>query len=431
MGETKRIRHQNINKPSHQSKPNATNNSDNMALVTDYLQRKNKNVNPDNVLTLQRTLGNKFVNNMLDSGDSATSKRRATTRKVQRVTANQKIQRLAYDDPPPWGTVTVKRSGEGQAGVFFIKQGEDKVVLKPLDDVGNVEFANDFMEEGMGFEAPQVKSYEKSSTEGQALEELLIANKDKGRDEDEVENQVNAANYFMVMSLVEGKSIQTLDDDEAAAFITDQQAMKDVGKMMAADSWLGNTDRLVGGNVNLGNFFYAAAGTINARVTTIDNDSKFVKGAFNARGNLTGDLDNKLSWMEMLMDGTNRMGVIGMFLSKFKQVHKNNPNTLAALDEQFVKDNVSIGIDEGFQQMANVFSTNMDLVRKLRGYTDNGNRNYSSAKAMSEYVKEREGGTSKEDAVEKLKSYVTYRAKQDKTIKGFKWASNLITKRGF
>jgi hypothetical protein len=211
--------------------------------------------------------------------------------------------------------------------------------------------------------------------------------------------------------------------------------MKDVGRLMAADAWLGNTDRLVGGNVNLGNFFYAAAGTLNAKVKTIDNDSKFQEGSFNARGNLDGNLDSKMRWINMLLEDPTP--IIKSFISKFRQLHtgQGHNNAVAAIDEDFIIANVFTGINTGFAEMADVFHNNMDLVRSLKTineeYGESTNRNYSAAKGLGLYTEKVKGGVPSNQAIEKLKTYVEYRAKQDKTIKGFKWVSNLFNKRGF
>ena len=254
--------------------------------LEEFIQRAVDNpgehtLTPAVVQTLQRTHGNHFVQRLVAQARQKNAARGKTSKADLKVTPRGSgfVQRLAYDDPPAsWNADAVRRSGEGVAGVFFVDKGPDTVVVKPLDDPGNVEFANKFMEEGMGFEAPQTMSYAKTSGDGTTIKDLLVANKHVGRTPDEVETQIAGANYFVVMDMVAGKSIQRLDDNEAMGFITDANALKDVGRLMMADAFLGNTDRLVGGNVNLGNFFYAAAGTINAKVTTIDNDSKFQQG---------------------------------------------------------------------------------------------------------------------------------------------------------
>jgi hypothetical protein len=129
--------------------------------------------------------------------------------------------------------------------------------------------------------------------------------------------------------------------------------------------------------------------------------------------------------------------IIKSFISKFRQLHtgQGHNNAVAAIDEDFIIANVFTGINTGFAEMADVFHNNMDLVRSLKTineeYGESTNRNYSAAKGLGLYTEKVKGGVPSNQAIEKLKTYVEHRAKQDKTIKGFKWVSNLFNKRGF
>ena len=104
------------------------------------------------------------------------------------------------------------------------------------------------------------------------------------------------------MSKVGGKSIKTLDDTEATQFIQDDGALEAVGRIMVADAFLGNTDRLLW-SINLGNFFYAAAGAMATDVVrTIDNESNFVALQYNQRGDLDLNSAMRLSFIDNLLD---------------------------------------------------------------------------------------------------------------------------------
>jgi hypothetical protein len=128
------------------------------------------------------------------------------------------VQRLAIGDAPTtWGGAPVSRSGEGRDGVFFVGPGGARVVVKPLRSTGNVEYANYFMRQ-MGLTAPATVRYAKTSREGQAITRLLMANQDKGRDSDEVKTQVENASAYLVMEMLSGTSIQTLDDAKQPSF---------------------------------------------------------------------------------------------------------------------------------------------------------------------------------------------------------------------
>ncbi|MEH2275722.1 MAG: DUF4157 domain-containing protein [Nostoc sp.] len=338
------------------------------------------------------------------------------------------IQRLTYTDrPTTWTPVDqVTRSEEGLFGVFFVRKGTDTIVVRPTDDPGNVEFANKFLAQGMGFQAPELKTYKKNEAEGTAIENLLLANTNAGKTPDEIQQQVDAANYYIVMSKIDGKSIQTLDDNEAATFIQDRAALTDVGRLMVADAFIGNDDRLVGGTVNLGNFFYQVAGQFQqAGIATIDNDSNF-----RASTPDMNYLGNKLAKIEILIHQTNRNQYINQFINRFRQAHGNNPNALQAVNDNFVINNVSAGITRGLQDMANVFQTNRDLIRSLHSindtYGETETRDVSTAKGLAQYVANRVGNVNQTTAVERLRSYIEYRAKRNKTPKGLKWVRKIL-----
>ena len=68
------------------------------------------------------------------------------------------IQRLAHSDPPTtWRADSVTRSGDGIKGVFFVKDGNDMVIVKPIDDPTNIDYANTVMG-SLGFAAPDIPS---------------------------------------------------------------------------------------------------------------------------------------------------------------------------------------------------------------------------------------------------------------------------------
>jgi Domain of unknown function (DUF4157)/Actin-fragmin kinase, catalytic len=343
------------------------------------------------------------------------------------------ISRLAYNDSPTtWNPVDqVKRSGEGAQGVYFVNKGSKMVVVKPSSkDTGNVEFANKFLKEGMGFETPEMLTYSKNSSEGQAITNLL-KNPPNGEIvkglSGQVEEQIEGANYYSVMSSVEGRAIQTLSDLEAAEFIQNASALQDVGRLMASDAFLGNVDRLAG-QVNLCNFFYQAAkGLDPGKVATIDNDSSFGAGKINKEGNLEGDLETKQYILDLLIDPTRRTTAIGLFIKKFRNAHKDNKNAIAAVDDNFVQAQVSVGVDKGLADLAEVFTTNIELVRSLKSvnekYGEGDKRDLSAGKGLAHYVEDRiSKHKTKEKATAQLKKYVTYRAKRSKASNnGFKW----------
>lgn len=186
--------------PAHTRQPN----------INQVLQRAQSNpdlLQVNDLLNLQRNIGNRKTQGLLQ-------RQKQETYQPKVKSLSQMIQRFSWDDDPStWQNIdSVTRSGEGAAGVFFFKKGNEKVVVKPHGGTGHrIDFANKFLSSKMGFDAPNMKVYAKTSPQGQKLEEILRANKNAGRNANEVEEQLNLNSHFLVMSIVKGQSIQTLD----------------------------------------------------------------------------------------------------------------------------------------------------------------------------------------------------------------------------
>jgi len=201
---------------------------------------------------------------------------------VQRAPApaDPAVQRLAINDAPSaWRGQPVRRSGEGAAGVYFVGPPGQEVVVKPLLSTGNVEYAHKFLGH-MDVQAPAFKRYDIGSSEGKAIKKFLRANNTAEhpleRATGDLEMQLSSASAFLVMEMVQGPTLQGAGEDEARQFLGDTQALRQIGRTMVADAFLGNGDRIVGPTVNLGNFLYQVANAIAPnRLHAIDNDSKF------------------------------------------------------------------------------------------------------------------------------------------------------------
>lgn len=356
--------------------------------------------------------------------------------------ASRMLQRLAYVDPPSsWGAVTITRSGEGAKGVYLITSGSDQIVVKPMGAAAPTQYANKVMQQAMGLEAPLTTTYTKGSVEGAQIATLLTTGPVRGaRTDKETRDVVKRSTYFVVMNSVAGKSIQRLDDTEATEFIRNDDALKSVGRIMVADAFLGNMDRLIGASVNLGNFFYAVATTTTpGAVGTVDNESIFESVNYDVSGNITGNLAKKLSLVERLIDSVKREWFIDQFLNKFRMVHERDGHTGAvdALDARVdqAKTAISQGIDDTLDDIAYVFKTNMDLVRDVAVSTEAeslAKRDRDTAKGLAHYIRARRlKGTTQTKAVARLKTYLEYRAKRNQTPTGLKWATRAINDVGF
>jgi hypothetical protein len=396
----------------------------------------------------QHLLAHELTHTVQQSG--GVSRIRRTSRPPIRVAADRpgRIRRLAYNQAPTtWpaaNTLNRRRSGEGAEGVFFVNDAgavftPGTVVVKPLRSSGEIKFANQFLAQGMGFDTPNEVTYDKNSADGLALQTVLTTAGVVGlKAPNEAQNQIAGATGIMVMSMVQGKSLQTLNDAEATEFLRNEDALKQVGHLMVSDAFLGNQDRLVGlSPVNLGNFFYAVAGGLQAgKITTIDNDSSFVAATRTAHGALDGELSTKVFFIDQLCTAAGKNVFINKFLNRMRQAHAANANALAELTNNpgWITHKVSTGIDEGLRDIAQVFQTNMNLVRAVGAINDPhsaGKRQVNEAKGIANYMKDVQSGTTPANALTKLSTYIEYRTMRNKFPKGFKWMTRVGMDRGF
>jgi hypothetical protein len=394
------------------------------------------------LLALQRLAGNSAVTNLVGVRRSAVHEALRSpggplgpaARADMQAPRSLVVQRLAYnEDPVGWAGQPVVRSAEGVFGAYFVGPPGAQVVVKPLFSTGNVEYADRFMGE-MGLSAPASVRHAKTSPAGTALAALLLTT--TGADPAAVQQQIDMANAFLVMERLPGTAIKSLAEQEALAFLQESAALERTGRIMVADAFLGNEDRLVGPRVNLGNFLYAVPGVVAPTVVqTIDNESKFGAGWDPAAG-LTPGLASKLFYINQLK--TNSDMFIDRFLDRFDQIQVfRQHNTVVAhlaANRDAVRTSIRTGITAAFTDMADIFRTNIDLVRTVgRGYDaeSEGSRDASAAKATAKYIEARQRNESHDTAVRRLTAYVEYRAKRDRTPVGFKWVTKLVNPTGF
>ncbi|MGW5425576.1 hypothetical protein [Streptomyces sp. NPDC003943] len=349
------------------------------------------------------------------------------------------VQRLAIDDAPSsWHGEAVRRSGEGADGVFFVGGPGAEVVVKPLASTGSVEYAHRFLEH-MNIRAPRIVRHAVDSPAGQAIRTLLLNNQGVGRNPDEIANQLATAQAFLVMETAPGATLQSMDAGAAVQYLRDDAALRQTGRSMVADAFLGNTDRIVGGRVNLGNFLYQAATAIApaAQLTAIDNDSRFaapsVRVGSSGRKRLDDTLDAKLGYIRMLRGPAHANPFIGAFLTKFRAAHHDHPEVTAILDDQTqsdpIRDRLGEGVTAAFADLATVFAEHALLLRAIgsSAYDEASapNRSVSGAKAAAKYVADTQNGLTHDEAVDSLVAYVERRVAKDKLPTGLKWLAPL------
>ncbi len=351
---------------------------------------------------------------------------------VQRTaaSADMPVQRLAItDSPSAWSDQPVRRSGEGAAGVYFVGPEGQEVAVKPMTASGNVEYAHTFLGH-MNVAAPTLQRYGIKSSEGEAIKALLQARNTGGRLErkaGDLAMQLNTATCFLVMEMVRGATLQGANADEAQQFLSDHDALRQIGRIMVADAFLGNTDRIVGGTVNLGNFLYAVAENVapgTGTVHAIDNESSFppagVEKMQSGGKRLDPGLSGKLTNFDELRRPAATNYFIGRFLQKLNQSHKQKPQVTAILNnpEQAaqIRGWIAQGITAAFADLANVFRDHEDLLKAIGGQP-NGNPlkpslDATAGKAAAKYVSDTQGGVTNTQAAADLMKYVTKECKK-------------------
>ncbi|MFF0748145.1 hypothetical protein [Streptomyces sp. NPDC004267] len=351
--------------------------------------------------------------------------------------ADLAVQRLAIEDAPSsWQGQPVRRSGEGVFGVYFVGGPGEEVVVKPVWSTGDIEYAHRFLEH-MGIQAPRIVRHAIGSAEGDEISALL-----RNQTTEEIEQQLSMAQAFLVMEMAPGASLQTMGTDAAVAFLHDEASLRQIGRTMVADAFLGNGDRITTSKANLGNFLYQAAAVIApgaaGQITAIDNEARFPapKVAIGSSGNkrLEGGLDAKVGHLQGLRAPARANPYIDKFLERLRISHRERPEVTAILDDPAQKDRLKdllgAGITAAFADLASVFNGNGLLLRAIAsGDYDEASaqhRSVNGAKAAAKYVMDTQSGMTHDQAVQKLITYVEQRIAKDRLPSGLKWAAKLV-----
>jgi len=274
-------------------------------------------------------------------------------------------------------TQSVKRSGEGQFGVFFFTSKDGgELVVKPettqYTAPANVMFANEFFSKGMGLEAPTSVVVAKQVPEGQVIAEQIVGNPPKGKLDatqradptllPKIVANVENADYFFVMEKLSGKSLSAMIGDvntldELAEFVGNLKLiMKEIGRMIFADAFLGNEDRISHRDMNLGNVMVDTIG--KPRLLTLDSNTsiKPVKTEFerNAYVNALENIALSEEQIEAMLDG---------MLDTIQK--KLSIGILADADKNEIKKLGKAGATEGRRQVTGIFK-NSTLKKSLK-----------------------------------------------------------------
>jgi hypothetical protein len=151
---------------------------------------------------------------------------------------------------------------------------------------------------------------------------------------------------------------------------------------------------------------------------------------------LDGQLQQKSFFLEQLTQAQGQDYFINQFLARMTAAHAANAattNELTANRARIIAD-IRAGIVQGLQDIAAVFTNNMDLVRAMGAFVDgySGPKlNVDEAKASAHFAKDLASGTAANVAVTKMSTYLNYRVARNKFPAGLKWMSKVLMDRGF
>ena len=223
----------------------------------------------DNILQLQQTLGNQAVMQMMRQGDIAQAKPTSSlfnpsafSMASGQTTKNQTIQRLSVNGTK-WKKAdnASKGAAEGVNLVFNIgSKGEDIVIKGLKSDGAQMQFASQVYEEMV--EAPKTRIVQTASAEGAQIVTTLEKLIKKKKVTNITDATLTKLKSLPVLMLMEKKDLSTIErfskelqpdqtkatgNAGAVALITKMfqgSFFIDLGRIHAADIFLGNHDRL-------------------------------------------------------------------------------------------------------------------------------------------------------------------------------------------
>ncbi|WP_126898080.1 hypothetical protein [Streptomyces sp. WAC 01325] len=159
---------------------------------------------------------------------------------------------IGYEVPPQhWPSIIMaSRSAEGGGGVFFISDhAGNSAAIKPMrHSAPEVLYADKFIKNVADVLVPESVVYDVNSNEGRTLS-ILLSNVivQNERASGELIQQIKNAKHFTVMERIQGEPLSKVAKDlrRLVGFAGDRSAMRKVGSLIVADSFLGSSDRLV------------------------------------------------------------------------------------------------------------------------------------------------------------------------------------------
>ena len=145
------------------------------------------------------------------------------------------------DDTIDFGQANaISRSADGVFGVYFLTDGTNRIVVKPTL-TAEKSIAGDAILDAAGVATPRTRMFDKASGQGaSAIEALerLSGSLSEGQQR-ELSEQISGAQKVVVMGLVEGTSLKTMDRSKLKEAVLDPHVQMQIGKVVFRQEKLG------------------------------------------------------------------------------------------------------------------------------------------------------------------------------------------------
>jgi hypothetical protein len=200
----------------------------------------------------------------------------SSARAVSRLTPEPTVQRQfdVASQTRDWSNLTnVKRSAGGKtSGVTFATNNAgQRLVVKFLHEGAGPTFADQLISQALGIATPNSRVL--SGAEAKTAKKAIKARKadlTTKEQRKELDKHVRAP-YVQIQEFAVATPFDELDSTQRLAVLNDATAVRTVGKLAVADTFMDNWDRVTRTQCNLGNLMLRGDGTVIA----IDNEASF------------------------------------------------------------------------------------------------------------------------------------------------------------
>jgi hypothetical protein len=364
---------------------------------------------------------------------------------------------LALLDPNatgiPWESASsAKPTEEGaMGGVIFIKIGQKLHVLKAIaGSVAPVLFAEKIMADIGGADTTESKPIQTNSPEGQRILRMLKIHQKMASNNPQLAKTwkeklpfFENSTYLVVQKAMDGREFGQLYKDDPLSILKDQNLLYNIGKSLAADSFIGNADRFE--TMNTGNAFV----TPDSKIGAIDST------AILQEYGLWKDFDDlHQSWIKVLIEGGQEFvsleeqekgrkmapsASVEQVFVNFEKWFENNfkdqftrkhpeVETKIKQDSTFNWDTVKTAIKAGLKEGINLILKNLSgsqyqEIKKTfeslgQQYGQDPNYNLNALKVRGDYIRAIEEGKTHDQAYQQALKYSEYKQEAKSKTEG-------------